>query len=68
MTRYKQYLRDKGFRLECDFPCMPFEHTETIETFIYGGTIRVRVYDVRVGWYGYVIFRDGEILGVDPQI
>ena len=67
MTRYKQYLRDKGFRLENDFPYLPFDNLESIETFIYGGTIRIRIYDNRVGFYGYIVFRDGEILGIDPN-
>lgn len=32
MTKYKEYLRAKGIKLECDFGVLPYRGLETVET------------------------------------
>lgn len=64
MTRYKEYLKEKGFKLEDDYPYLPFDGVETVETFIMDSMIHIRIYDNRVGWHGYIIYSDGEVLEI----
>ena len=33
MTKYKEYLRHKGYKLECEYECLPsFEGIQTVKT------------------------------------
>lgn len=35
MTRYKSYLREKGFKLECDYDYLPYDNgCEGVETHV----------------------------------
>lgn len=67
MTRYKEYLRTKGFKLEQDFPYMPFgevsgnQFLEDIHTEIVDSTIQIKYYYTSIISL-YVIDTEGNII------
>ena len=44
MTKYKEYLRAKGIKLECDYEFLPCGYIEAVETRIMDGCIVAVIY------------------------
>lgn len=59
MTRFKEYVRKKGVRLECDFECLPFNGIETV--VVIPERAQVSEYHVSAGWCHIIIGRDGQL-------
>lgn len=64
MTRYKEYLRSAGFRLENDYPYMPYDSIETVNTYFDTklNYIVVETYHVSAGWQRLLVGKYGELV------
>ena len=62
MTRYKEYLRSKGFKLSCDYPILPDPDTWLDDVLVDLTCDYIAVTDIYVmGAFTVLIGRDGEI-------
>ena len=63
MTRYKEYIRSKGIKLEEDFEYLPFNGVEAVEPRIdeESSRIVVSVYHVSLGWSRTYIDKHGKV-------
>lgn len=62
MTRYKEYLRNAGFKLENDYPYLPFNGIETVQTCIELNFIVVETYHVSTGWQRLLVDVHGNLI------
>lgn len=73
MTKYKEYLRTKGIKLECDFDYLPYDHIEAVKTRVLDDCVAVidyynctspeyMVYDRRGGHGWYDLYDDGDLI------
>ena len=60
MTKYKEYLRAKGIKLECDYEFLPCGYIEGVETRIMDGCVVAVVYSNCAGAEYAVYNRYGE--------
>ena len=60
MTKYKEYLRAKGIKLECDFEVLPYNGIDGIATCVMENHIVVYVYHESLGDSYAVVNRSGE--------
>lgn len=67
MTRFKEYIRKAGIKLENDYPYMPYDSIETVETYFDTelNYIVVLTYHVSAGWLKLYIDRFGNIIDAD---
>lgn len=62
MTRYKKYLKSKGFKLECDYPIIPDPETYLTDVLVDITNEYIAVTDVyAMGAFTALIGRDGNI-------
>ena len=59
MTKFKEYLRAKGIKLECDYECLPCGYIEAVKTRIMDGCIVAVVYSNCAGAEYAVYDRSG---------
>ena len=57
MTKFKEYIRDKGFLLECDMECLPCDGVE--EVVVIPEHAMLCVYHNCYGWMNTVFHQDG---------
>lgn len=60
MTKYKEYLRAKGIKLECDYECLPCGYIEGVTTKVMDGCVVAVVYSNCAGAEYVVYDRSGE--------
>lgn len=48
MNRFKKELRKRGVKLECDYPCLPFNGIETV--VVDSANATVSTYHLSAGW------------------
>ena len=60
MTKYKEYLRAKGIKLDCDFEELPCNYIEEIATCVLSNGVVVRTYHENTGYYYSVYNRSGD--------
>lgn len=60
MTKYKEYLRNKGIKMECDFDYLPYNGLESVTTGIKYDTVYAKAYFNTVGFSTICINRYGE--------
>lgn len=57
MTKFKEYLRDKGYTLECDLDYLPCDGIEKI--VVIPERAQLSVYHVSAGWTHVIIGKNG---------
>lgn len=57
MTKFKKYVRSKGFQLECDMKCLPFEGVE--EIMVIPEKSLLCIYHNAYGWTNIRFHADG---------
>lgn len=73
MTKYKEYLRAKGIKLECDFDYLPYDYIEAVKTRVLDDCVAVidyynctspeyMVYDRHGGHGWYDLYDDGDLI------
>ena len=55
MTKFKEYLRAKGIKLECDYEFLPCGYIECVETRVLDNYIIVAMFSNCAGWE-YAVF------------
>ena len=60
MTKFKEYLRSKGIKLECDYEFLPCNYIEAVTTEVINGCIVVIVYSNCAGAEYAVYNRSGD--------
>ena len=60
MTKYKEYLRAKGIKLECDFEVLPYNGIDGIAAYVMENHIVVGIYHESLGDSYAVVNRSGE--------
>ena len=60
MTKFKEYLRAKGIKLECDYEFLPCNSIEAVEARVVGGCVVAVVYSNCAGAEYAVFNRYGE--------
>ena len=60
MTKFKEYLRTKGIKLECDYAFLPCNYIEAVTTEVINGCIVVIVYSNCAGAEYAVYNRSGD--------
>ena len=63
MTRYKKELRKRGYKLECDYPWLPYgtPALECVRTYVYENVLVMVQYFV-VGNYTRIFNRNFDII------
>ena len=59
MTKYKEYLRAKGIKLECDFEVLPYNGIDGIATYVVDDGIVAEYYHESTGSRYYVYDKCG---------
>ena len=59
MTKYKEYLRAKGIKLECDFEALPYNGIDGIATYVVDDGIVAEYYHESTGSRYYVYDKYG---------
>ena len=62
MTKFKEYLRAKGVKLECDYECLPYDSIECVETRVLHNYIIVAMFSNCAGWE-YAVFNKHGVCG-----
>ena len=62
MTKFKEYLRAKGIKLECDYEYLPFNSIECVETRVLDNYIIVAMFSNCAGWE-YAVFNKHGVCG-----
>ena len=62
MTKFKEYLRAKGIKLECDYEYLPYDSIECVETRVLDNYIIAAMFSNCAGW-GYVVFNKHGVCG-----
>ena len=62
MTKYKEYLRAKGIKLECDYEYLPYGYVECVETRVLDNYIIVDMFSNCAGWE-YAVFNKHGVCG-----
>ena len=60
MTKYKEYLRAKGIKLECDFEVLPYNGLAGTATYVVDDSVVVEYYSECAGSIYYVYNKYGE--------
>ena len=60
MTKYKEYLREKGIKLECDYEYLPCNYIEAVETRVMDACVEAVVYSNCAGAEYAVFNKSGE--------
>ena len=60
MTKYKEYLRAKGIKLECDYEFLPCNYIEAVETRVMDDCVEAVVYSNCAGAEYAVFNKSGE--------
>ena len=67
MTKYKEYLRAKGVKLECDYGYLPYKNIETIETSATDGCVMATAYFNTLGPWSIAYDKHGECIEFCPD-
>ena len=62
MTKFKEYLRAKGIKLECDYEYLPYGYIECVETRVLDNYIIVAMFSNCAGWE-YAVFNKYGVCG-----
>ena len=62
MTKFKEYLRAKGIKLECDYEFLPYNYIECVEAKVLDNYIIVAMFSNCAGW-GYAVFNKHGVCG-----
>ena len=62
MTKFKEYLRAKGIKLECDYEYLPHGYIECVETRVLDSYIIVAMFSNCAGWE-YAVFNKYGVCG-----
>ena len=62
MTKFKEYLRAKGIKLECDYVYLPYGYIECVETRVLDNYIIVAMFSNCAGWE-YAVFNKHGVCG-----
>lgn len=65
MTKFKEYARSKGIRLECDYECMPCNGLEYVRVLF--DRAAILEYYNQYGWVATYIRTDGRVIVADPS-
>ena len=60
MTKFKEYLRTKGIKLECDFEVLPYNGIDGIATYVVDDGVVAEYYHESTGSRYYVYNKYGE--------
>ena len=60
MTKFKEYLRAKGIKLECDFEVLPYNGLAGIATYVVADCVVAEYYSESMGSIYYVYNKYGE--------
>ena len=60
MTKFKEYLRAKGIKLECDFEVLPYNGLAGIATYVVDDGVVAEYYSESIGSVYYVYNKYGE--------
>lgn len=67
MTKYKEYLRTKGVKLECDYEFLPYKSLETVETSATDGCVIATAYFNTFGPWSIAYDKHGECIEFYPD-
>ena len=67
MTKYKEYLRSKGVKLNCDYEALPYKKLETIETSATDGCVIATAYFNTFGPWSIAYNKHGECMEFCPD-
>ena len=62
MTKFKEYLRAKGIKLECDYEFLPCGYIERVETRVLDNYIIAAMFSNCAGWE-YAVFNKHGVCG-----
>lgn len=65
MNRFKKYIKEKGVKLECDYPMIPFNGLEAVN--VHPENACVCEYYVYAGWVTTHFLRDGSQKIIDQD-
>ena len=65
MTRFKEYARSKGIRLECDYECLPYKGLECVLVLPERAAV-LEFYNC-YGWTAIYFRSDGSAIVADPS-
>ena len=60
MTKFKEYLRAKGIKLECDYEVLPYNGIDGIATYVVDDGVVAEYYSESIGSIYYVYNKYGE--------
>ena len=60
MTKFKEYLRAKGIKMECDFEVLPYNGIDGIATYVVDDGVVAEYYSESIGSIYYVYNKYGE--------
>lgn len=65
MTKFKEYARSKGIKLECDYERMPYNGLEYVR--VLPDRAAILKYYNQCGWAASYIRTDGSVIVADPS-
>ena len=67
MTKFKEYLRAKGVKLNCDYEALPYKNLETIETSATDGCVIATAHFNTLGPWSIAYDKHGECIEFYPD-
>ena len=67
MTKFKEYLRAKGVKLNCDYEALPYKNLETVETSATDGCVIATAYFNILGPWSIAYNKHGECMEFCPD-
>ena len=67
MTKFKEYLRAKGVKLNCDYEALPYKNLETVETSATDGCVIATAYFNTFGPWSIAYTKHGECMEFCPD-
>ena len=68
MTKFKEYLRAKGVKLECDYEALPYKKLETVETRAMAGCVMATAHFNTFGPWSIAYDKHGECIEFCPVV
>ena len=66
MTKYKEYLRAKGVKLNCDYEALPYKNLEAVKTGVTDGCVIATAYFNTLGPWSVAYDKHGECIEFCP--
>lgn len=67
MTKYKEFLRAKGIKLECDYEVLPYKGVEDIKTDVMDACVMATAYINTLGAWSIAYDKHGECIEFCPD-